>query len=334
MINTTQNTTQRKTQNATQNNSKNNDATNSNTAISNESLLHTLLQQLHTQMQNQTCATNLASNLTAATPAYRLHQGALLPIDVNLDNLPDFADLIGIDAQQKQLTANTHAFLHNLPANHALLTGARGTGKSSLIKALLKHFYADGLRIIEFDKSEFDALLTFSHALAHTKKSNPALQACHFIGFCDDLTFTAQDDSFRKLKTLLDGTFTPSTLLIYATSNRRHLLPQWRADNQAVYHTGSAIGESGEINPREAMDESISLSDRFGLWLPFYPFTQMQYLDAVRQHLQVLNHVFDYTPDAWDWQANALRFAQSRGNRSGRQAAQFARLVHMGKRDF
>lgn len=214
--------------------------------------------------------------------------------------------LAAVDEQRRQLVRNTEQFLAGRPANNVLMTGARGTGKSSLVKALL-HQYADqGLRLIEVDKSD---LLTLP-ALLSLLSTRPE----KYILFCDDLSFEDGDDAYKALKTTLDGGLSQrcDNVLVYATSNRRHLMPEYMADN--VAHTGNG----GEVHPQEAVEEKVSLSDRFGLWLSFYPFDQNAYLQAVQNWLEEAGLNLDETA-----RRAALNWSQSRGSRSGRVAWQF-----------
>lgn len=214
--------------------------------------------------------------------------------------------LAAVDEQRRQLVRNTEQFLAGRPANNVLMTGARGTGKSSLVKALL-HQYADqGLRLIEVDKSD---LLTLP-ALLYLLSARPE----KYILFCDDLSFEDGDDAYKALKTTLDGGLSQrcDNVLVYATSNRRHLMPEYMADN--VAHTGNG----GEVHPQEAVEEKVSLSDRFGLWLSFYPFDQNAYLQAVQNWLEEAGLNLDETA-----RRAALNWSQSRGSRSGRVAWQF-----------
>ncbi|MDF0606079.1 ATP-binding protein [Neisseriaceae bacterium TC5R-5] len=215
--------------------------------------------------------------------------------------------LTHIDKQRSQLLRNTRQFVQGKPANNVLLTGARGTGKSSLIKALLPEFAAEGLRIIEVDKEHLADLNRIITLLAARPE--------HFILFCDDLSFEPGDDAYKALKTALDGGLSQrvSNVLVYATSNRRHLMPEKMSENRDGWV------QDGEIHPGEAIEEKVSLSDRFGLWLSFYPFSQEAYLAAAKQWLA---H-FDLTWNEVAKQA-ALQWSLTRGSRSGRVAWQFA----------
>ncbi|PIT23138.1 ATP-binding protein [Snodgrassella communis] len=240
--------------------------------------------------------------------AYRWHKLGNKGILESLPHPHTFAlnCLAAVDEQRRQLVRNTEQFLAGRPANNVLMTGARGTGKSSLVKALLHQYAAQGLRLVEVDK---DDLLTLPALLTML-----ALRAEKFILFCDDLSFEDGDDAYKALKTTLDGGLSQrcDNVLVYATSNRRHLMPEYMADNTAQ------TGSGGEIHPQEAVEEKVSLSDRFGLWLSFYPFDQDAYLQAVENWLeQVGLHLDDTTKRA------ALNWSQSRGSRSGRVAWQF-----------
>lgn len=237
------------------------------------------------------------------------HTGTLVPIDVHLSVSLD--DLLGIDAQKYKLIQNTRQFLNNLPANHVLMTGTRGAGKSSLIRALLNAYHQDGLRIIEVSRDDLMFLDKIRHAI--TQNGND----CRYIVYCDDLAFNSQDENYRTLKSVLDGALDSEQerLLVYATSNRRHLLPQLMKDNVNIYN-----GQTDEVNPFETIDETVSLSDRFGLWLSFYPMNQDTYLDIVSHYLHKANIRFDETA-----KAEALKWASTRGGRSGRIAYQFSR---------
>lgn len=213
--------------------------------------------------------------------------------------------LAAVDEQQRQLVRNTEQFLAGRPANNVLMTGARGTGKSSLVKALLHHYAPEGLRLIEVDKSD---LLTLP-ALLPMLKARPE----KFILFCDDLSFETGEDSYKALKTTLDGGLSQrcDNVLVYATSNRRHLMPEYMTENLAN-------PQGDEVHPQEAVEEKVSLSDRFGLWLSFYPFDQEAYLQAVQNWLEDAGLTMDDIS-----KKAALNWSQSRGSRSGRVAWQF-----------
>lgn len=219
-------------------------------------------------------------------------------------------DLQGIDRQKAELGRNTAQFVNGYPANNALLWGSRGTGKSSLVKALVNEYADRGLRVVEVDKADLMDLPYILDTLESRKE--------RFVLFCDDLSFEADDASYKALKAILDGSVhaPPDNVLLYATSNRRHLLPEYMKDNL------DARPVDGEIHHGEAVEEKISLSERFGLWLSFYPFKQDEYLDIVHHWLGELNAT---AGDADTVREHALRWALARGSRSGRSAYQFAR---------
>jgi len=219
------------------------------------------------------------------------------------------ADLQDIDAQKQQLVANTRQFLRALPCNNVLLTGARGTGKSSLFKALLTDFAEQGLRLVEVDKADLVDLPD----LAELLRNRPE----RFLIFCDDLSFDADEPGYKALKVALDGSVAAAAdnMLICATSNRRHLMPEFMKENLETQYVGD------EIRPGDTVEEKISLSERFGLWLTFYPFDQNAYLDIVRHWLAHFG-IRRLTPQT---RQAALQFALQRGSRSGRVAWQFAR---------
>jgi hypothetical protein len=235
-------------------------------------------------------------------------RGALEPVAhphaIRLDDLRD------IDEQKKRIDQNTRQFVAGRHANNVLLTGARGTGKSSLVKALLNRYAAKGLRVIEVDKSDLIDLPDIVDLIAGRRE--------RFVLFCDDLSFEASEPGYKALKSVLDGSLSavPDNLLLYATSNRRHLMPEYMAENLETKHVGD------EIHPGEAVEEKISLSERFGLWLSFYPFDQDQYLDIVAHWLAQYGLPAAAIPKARE---HALQWALLRGSRSGRVAWQFAR---------
>ena len=220
-------------------------------------------------------------------------------------------DLQGIEEQKRRVERNTGQFTAGKPANNVLLTGARGTGKSSLVKACLNKYASKGLRLIEMDKADLVDLPDLMDLLMDRPE--------RFIVFADDLSFDEGDVGYKALKSVLDGSISAQAdnVLIYATSNRRHLLPEYMHENLTYQHT-----ESGEVHPGEVVEEKISLSDRFGLWVSFYPFDQDHYLRIVEHWLQA----FGATPrQASSAHAEALVWALERGSRSGRIAWQFAR---------
>ena len=220
-------------------------------------------------------------------------------------------DLQEIDGQKEKLQQNTLQFVQGLPANNVLLTGSRGTGKSSLIKACLNAYASQGLRLIEVDKEDLTDLPDIVDVVAGRPEK--------FIIFCDDLSFEDGEGGYKALKSILDGSVAASTpnVLIYATSNRRHLLPEHMKDNLTYTHT-----EEGEVHPGEVIEEKISLSERFGLWISFYPFSQDEYLSIVAQWLRSLGAAEAVIQASGP---EALIWSLERGSRSGRVAYQFAR---------
>ena len=221
------------------------------------------------------------------------------------------ADLKEIDAQKDKILRNTEQFVRGLPANNVLLTGARGTGKSSLIKACLNTYAPQGLRLIEVDKEDLTDLPDIIEVVAGRPEK--------FVVYCDDLSFEDGEPGYKALKSILDGTVAASTpnVLVYATSNRRHLLPEYMSENLTYKHT-----DDGEVHPGEGVEEKISLSERFGLWISFYPFSQDEYLTIVGQWLTALGLPEGTLDKA---RPEALVWALERGSRSGRVAFQFAR---------
>ena len=249
----------------------------------------------------------------SASVAFRYRKrrgnGVLEPVrHVATIRLPDLKE---VEPQKERLLRNTRQFVAGLPANNVLLTGARGTGKSSLIKAVLNEFAPQGLRLIEVDKADLVDLPDLVDLVAARPE--------RFVVFCDDLSFDEGEPGYKALKSVLDGSVAASgdNVLIYATSNRRHLLPEYMKENLSYQHT-----EDGEVHPGEVVEEKISLSERFGLWLSFYPFTQAEYLAIVAQWLRSFG--IDEAAIAAARQ-ESLVWALERGSRSGRVAYQFAR---------
>ena len=240
---------------------------------------------------------------------HRTGQGALIP--VRHVGAMDAASLREIDSQKEKIFSNTSQFVKGLPANNVLLTGARGTGKSSLVRACLHTFSRDGLRLIEVDKGDLLDLPELVEAVASRPEK--------FLVFCDDLSFDEGDAGYKALKSILDGSVAAATpnVLVYATSNRRHLLPEYHAENLTYTHSSD-----GELHPGEAIEEKVSLSERFGLWISFYPFSQDEYLAIVDQWLGS----YGVGPSAIkEAHPLALVWALERGSRSGRVSYQFAR---------
>ena len=223
-----------------------------------------------------------------------------------------FNDLQHIDRQRDAIRDNTRQFIEKKPANNILLTGARGTGKSSLIKACLHEFAEQGLRLVEVDKAYLADLADITDLLAERPE--------RFVIFCDDLSFDEGETGYKAMKSALDGSVSAQVdnILIYATSNRRHLLPEYMKDNQSY-----AYSDEGEIHPGEVVEEKISLSERFGLWLSFYPPKQDEYLAIVGHWL---HHFGVSTAEIEAARPDALVWALERGSRSGRVAWQFAKF--------
>ncbi len=219
-------------------------------------------------------------------------------------------DLQGIERQKALVEQNTRQFVNRVPANNVLLTGARGTGKSSLVKAVLNKYASKGLRLIEVEKQDLMDLPEIVDLVAERPE--------RFILFCDDLSFDAEESGYKALKAVLDGSVAaPSeNVLVYATSNRRHLMPEFMQENLEARRVGD------EIHPGETVEEKVSLSERFGLWVSFYPFNQDEYLSIV---FYWLDHFQAPIPDRERARQEALQWALQRGSRSGRVAWQFAR---------
>ncbi len=271
----------------------------------------TILQSL-TQVlaQLQQTLPTLKQEPDFSAPAFKWQNKQLLPIfhpkKIELD------DLKGIEHQKAKVIQNTLQFLKGLPANDVLLTGSRGTGKSSIVRALLSQYEAQGLRLIEIERDDLSDLPEIQKIIQNRPEK--------FIVYCDDLAFNAEDENYRSLKSVLDGSLQSgsSNFIIYATSNRRHLLPEFMHENTPV--TRVDVPQYTELHPQEAIEEKISLSDRFGLWLSFYPMDQALYLEIVEHYLAKSN-----MPMTDAARAEALRWCQSRGQRSGRAAYQFSK---------
>ncbi|HEY5974654.1 MAG TPA: ATP-binding protein [Geobacteraceae bacterium] len=238
--------------------------------------------------------------------------GYLEPVKVTDTTTLD--ELLGVDQQKGVMLHNTRQFLKGLPANNALLWGSRGTGKSSLVKALLNKFAPEGLRVIQVEKED---LIYLSEIFAAVED-----EPYRFILLCDDLTFEVGELSYKMLKSALDGSVysAPENVLIYVTSNRRHLLPEYETD-----HIGGKF-VNGELQQSEAMEEKVSLSDRFGLWIAFYAFSQDRYLEAVRLCVERESRQHQ-SPIPWtkELEQDAIKWSHDKSKRCGRTAYQFAR---------
>lgn len=243
--------------------------------------------------------------IKAARWQRQFNHGVLLPVAE--PQIVTWKSLRGIDEQKAELDRNTKQFTMGLPANNALLSGSRGCGKSSLVKAMLARHAKQGLRLIEVERSDLVHLPEIVDAVAK--------QPYRFIVFCDDLSFEADDPAYKALKAVLDGSIAgaPDNMLIYATSNRRHLMPEFFSENDEATRRG------GEVHPGESTEEKLSLADRFGLWLSFFPFDQDAYLDIVESWVTALGGSINDS-----MRTEALQWATFRGGRSGRVARQFA----------
>jgi len=266
--------------------------------------LSTVLQQLQQSLPELKQIPDFSAH------AYKWQHGELKPIH-QLRQM-ELADLKGIERQKEKVIQNTLQFLNGLPANDVLLTGSRGTGKSSIVRALLTEYADQGLRLIEIERDDLSDLPQIQQLIAERPEK--------FIVYCDDLAFNAEDENYRSLKSVLDGSLQSgsSNFVIYATSNRRHLLPEFMHENTPV--TRVDVPQYTELHPQEAIEEKISLSDRFGLWLSFYPMDQNLYLEIVEHYLKKAG--MELTPET---RAEALRWCQVRGQRSGRAAYQFSK---------
>ena len=271
----------------------------------------TILQSL-TQVlaQLQQTLPTLKQEPDFSAPAFKWQNKQLIPIfhpkKIELD------DLKGIERQKDKIIQNTLQFLNGFPANDILLTGSRGTGKSSIVRALLTAYSAQGLRLIEIERDDLSDLPKIQKLIAERPEK--------FIVYCDDLAFNAEDENYRSLKSVLDGSLQSGStnFIIYATSNRRHLLPEFMHENTPVRKVD--VPQYTELHPQEAIEEKISLSDRFGLWLSFYPMDQQLYLDIVEHYIRKADLEYNDTV-----RAEALRWCQARGQRSGRAAYQFSK---------
>ncbi|RZJ22521.1 MULTISPECIES: ATP-binding protein [unclassified Acinetobacter] len=267
-------------------------------------VLSTVLQQLQQNLPELKHETNFEAS------AYKWQNQQLKAIQQPKKIYLD--DLKGIEKQKEKVIQNTRQFLKGLPANDVLLTGSRGTGKSSIVRALLTEFESEGLRLIEIERDDLADLPLIQKLIENRPEK--------FIVYCDDLAFNAEDENYRSLKSVLDGSLQSgsSNFIIYATSNRRHLLPEFMHENTPV--TRMDVPQYTELHPQEAIEEKISLSDRFGMWLSFYPMDQNLYLEIVEHYLAKAKMSLDELT-----RAEALRWCQARGQRSGRAAYQFSK---------
>lgn len=267
-------------------------------------VLSTVLQQLQQNLPELKQETNFEAS------AYKWQNQQLKTIQQPKKIYLD--DLKGIEKQKEKVIQNTRQFLKGLPANDVLLTGSRGTGKSSIVRALLTEYESEGLRLIEIERDDLADLPMIQKLIENRPEK--------FIVYCDDLAFNAEDENYRSLKSVLDGSLQSgsSNFIIYATSNRRHLLPEFMHENTPV--TRMDVPQYTELHPQEAIEEKISLSDRFGMWLSFYPMDQNLYLEIVQHYLAKAG--MSMTDEV---RAEALRWCQARGQRSGRAAYQFSK---------
>ena len=266
--------------------------------------LSTVLEQLQNVLPEPKQSTDFSS------PAFKWQNKQLKAIHQPKPILLE--DLKGIERQMQKVLQNTEQFLKGFPANDVLLTGSRGTGKSSIVRALLSRYQNEGLRLIEIERDDLADLPEIQKLIQDRPEK--------FIVYCDDLAFNAEDENYRSLKSVLDGSLQSGSnnFIIYATSNRRHLLPEFMHENTPV--TRVDVPQYTELHPQEAIEEKISLSDRFGLWLSFYPMDQNLYLEIVEHYLAKQNIQMTALV-----RAEALRWSQSRGQRSGRSAYQFSK---------
>jgi len=267
-------------------------------------VLSTVLQQLQQNLPELKQETNFEAS------AYKWQNQQLKAIQQPKKIYLD--DLKGIEKQKEKVIQNTRQFLKGLPANDVLLTGSRGTGKSSIVRALLTEYESEGLRLIEIERDDLADLPMIQKLIENRPEK--------FIVYCDDLAFNAEDENYRSLKSVLDGSLQSgsSNFIIYATSNRRHLLPEFMHENTPI--TRMDVPQYTELHPQGAIEEKISLSDRFGMWLSFYPMDQNLYLEIVQHYLAKAG--MSMTDEV---RAEALRWCQARGQRSGRAAYQFSK---------
>jgi predicted AAA+ superfamily ATPase len=268
-----------------------------------------LMERVESVLPQPLCAPDWGASIAYRYRKRSSGHGSLEPVrHVGAMTLDDLKE---IDVQKEKIQRNTEQFVKGQRANNVLLTGARGTGKSSLIRACLNTFAPQGLRLIEVDKADLVDLPDIVDVVSDRPEK--------FMVFCDDLSFEDGEPGYKALKSILDGSVAASTpnVLIYATSNRRHLLPEYMKENLTYTHTAD-----GEVHPGEVVEEKISLSERFGLWVSFYPFTQAEYLTIVNQWLSSFNVPSTLFETA---RPEALVWALERGSRSGRVGYQFAR---------
>ncbi len=268
-----------------------------------------LMARIESVLPQPLCAPDWSASVAFRYRKRSSGHGALEPVR-HLGSML-LADLKEIDGQKEKIRRNTEQFVSGKPANNVLLTGSRGTGKSSLIKACLNEYAPRGLRLIEVDKADLTDLPDIIDVVFGLPEK--------FIVFCDDLSFEEGEPGYKALKSILDGSIAAATpnVLIYATSNRRHLLPEYMTENETYTRS-----ENGEVHPGEVVEEKISLSERFGLWVSFYPFSQDEYLTIVAQWLASFGIAAQAVEAA---RGAALVWALERGSRSGRVAYQFAR---------
>ena len=284
--------------------------------MSSSQLEHTLAQLSETLERAQLLLPRTTQDVDWSAQAYvwqvRYGRGFLQAL--HQPRLQELDDLLSIDRQKQAVLDNTEQFVRGLPANHVLLTGARGTGKSSLVRACLARFAAQGLRVIEVDRLDLHHLPEIVDLVRERSE--------RFIVFCDDLTFDAQDSGYKALKTILDGSFNgyAENVLVYATSNRRHMVSEYDTDNVGYSHPSDH-----ELHPSETVEEKIALSERFGLWLSFYPFKQEDYLTIVDTAVRRLGYTPANDAEFDDMRTAALQFTLERGSRSARIAQHFAR---------